>query len=67
MALNHDPKVVAFVERTTRQQGLPMKVTDPAVIVRVVALLGEGRRPVRAARSGRAAPSRSGSGPVSQD
>ena len=67
MALNHDPEVVAFVERTTREQGVPVKVSDAAVVATVVALLGEGREPVRAARSGRGAPSRNGSGPVSQD
>ena len=66
MALNHDPEVVAFVERTTREQGLPVKVTDPAAIGVVVTLLREGRQPLRAARSGRAAPDRTGSAPGSQ-
>jgi hypothetical protein len=65
MALNHDPEVIEFVERTTREQGLSVKVTDPAVIEVVVTLLGEGRRPVRASRSDRDDPDRSGSSPGS--
>ena len=66
MAVNHPPEeIAAFVERTTGEQGLPLKVTDPGVIAMVVALLGEGRRPVRAARSARGAPNRNGSGPGS--
>ena len=65
MALNHDPEVVAFVERTTREQGLSVKVTDPAAIGLVVTLLREGRQPVRAARSDRADPDQTDSDPGS--
>lgn len=46
--------VVAWVERSTAAQGLPVKVTDVRAVEAVAALLKDGREPapVRAARSG---------------
>lgn len=63
MALSHDPEVVAWVVESTAAQGVPVRVEEPAAVERVVTLLGEGREPVRAARSDRGGKGRSGSDP----
>lgn len=39
-------QITAWVEKSTRAQGVPFKVTDPAVIEAVAVLLGAGREPV---------------------
>lgn len=33
----------AWVERTTREQAVPLKLSDPVAVVRVAAILAEGR------------------------
>jgi hypothetical protein len=58
-----DPEVVrAWVARTRAAQGLPVELTDPVVIARVVALLAQARqrgeirsasKPVRPRTAGR--------------
>ena len=53
MAVNLDRAVVdRWVAETTAAQGLAATITDPKVIAEVVALLREGREPVKAAKSG---------------
>jgi hypothetical protein len=54
-------EVAAWVEETTRRQGVPLRVEEPGTVDAVVTLLREGRVPVRAARSGRGGKGRSGS------
>jgi hypothetical protein len=47
------PEVVAWVKRTTKAQGVAVKVTDADPVEAVVSLLQDGRRPkvVRGAKS----------------
>lgn len=53
MAVSIDAEVVdRWVAETTAAQGLPEAITDPKTIAEVVALLREGREPVKAAKSG---------------
>jgi len=56
-------EVAAWVEETTRCQGVPVKVEEPGAVDAVVTLLREGRVPVKAARSEKAGKGRSGSDP----
>ena len=46
--------VVAWVKRTTKAQGVPVKVIDAEAVEGVVSLLQDGRKPklVRGAKSG---------------
>jgi hypothetical protein len=53
MAVNIDPaEVERWVAETTAAQGLPVVIADPKTIAEVVALLREGREPVRDAKAG---------------
>lgn len=54
-------EVAAWVEETTRRQGVPLKVEEPGAVDAVVTLLREGRVPVRAAKSDRGGKGRSDS------
>jgi len=56
-------EVAAWVEETTRRQGVPVKVEETGTVDAVVTLLREGREPVRAATAGRGGKGRSGSDP----
>jgi hypothetical protein len=57
-------RLLAWVEASTRAQGLPLKVTDPATVDRVRSLLTGGEARSRAsARSVRAGPGGRGSEP----
>ena len=48
MAMNNPTveEVREWVEKSTRAQGVPFKVTDPAVVEAVAVLLSAGREPV---------------------
>jgi hypothetical protein len=47
-----DPLAVRrWVERSCAAQGVPVEVTDPSVLARVVVLLGGGRERVRKSRA----------------
>jgi hypothetical protein len=48
-----DAAVTALLQRTRPAQGLPEKVTDPATLARIVALLGPVRGSTPAASPGR--------------
>lgn len=47
-----DAELVAWLEQTCREQGVPVKVEDPSAVADVVALLAEGREAVRPSTSG---------------
>jgi len=48
-----DPEVVrAWLERTCAAQGVPVKVSDPRIVARVVALLGQDSRQTGSIRAG---------------
>ncbi len=47
-----DPAVVAWVVASCERQGVPVKVTDAAVVARIGVLLGAPDPPVAASRPG---------------
>jgi len=49
-----------WAERTCEEQGLPVKVRDPAVLREIVALLVSGREGATASKPGRAGKGRTG-------
>ena len=53
MVVNVDPEVVdRWVAETTAAQGVAEAITDPKTVTEVVALLREGREPVKDAKAG---------------